>query len=122
MNLNFSSKRKSKDSKKYLLLETNDEDLCQLTEEIEDNYNWNHIETTPRDVLLFDSYAPHRSGPNTTNKSRRIFYFTYNEKKYGNLYDTYFDKKRIEFPPDIERSDTPVRIKGNKYNLANPIE
>ena len=39
-------------------------------------------------------------------------------KKSGNLYDTYFDKKRIEFPPDIERSDTPVRIKGNKYNLA----
>ena len=30
-------------------------------------------------------------------------------------------KKELNFLL-IERTDTPVRIKGNKYNLANPIE
>ena len=74
------SKLKRRGSKKYLLLDTYSEDLGQLTQEIEYSYDWSHIETTPRDILLFDSYAPHRSGPNTTNQSRRIFYFTYNEK------------------------------------------
>ena len=90
-----------------------------------DNQNkmeWNYISTTPRDILLFDSYAPHRSYKNTTDKSRRIFYFTYNEEKYGDLYKKYFEKKRQELPPDIERdSDKVYNLDGNKYNLANPI-
>ena len=111
----------SYDSYKEELLSYDKNTTGQLTKEIEDNINWKHIETTPRDILIFDSYAPHRSGPNNTKNNRRIFYFTYNEDKYGDLYDSYLKKKREEFPPDIERDNKKINILNNKYNLANPI-
>ena len=62
------------------------------------------------------------SGENKTDHSRRIFYFTFNEEKYGNLYEKYFFKKRENFPPEIERKkNDKIKIYSNKYNLANPI-
>jgi len=88
----------------------------------EDKFEWEYITTTPRDLLIFDSYVPHRSFENKTENPRRIFYFTYNEKKYGDLYKKYLVKKRIEFPPDIERDESKTyNVFNNKYNLANPI-
>ena len=104
-------------------------DMCRYNKEgcgeldsiIEKQLDWKITETTPRDLLLFDSYIPHRSKNNLTNDPRRIFYLTYNDEKFGDMYDNYIVKKRIYFPPDIERIGN-VEIKGNKYNLANPIE
>ena len=92
-----------------------------IQKNIEEKSNWNFIETTPKDILIFDSYAPHRSGYNKTNENRRIFYFTFNPYKYGDLYNEYLNKKRNEFPPDIERENNNIDIMNNKYNLANPI-
>ena len=95
----------------------------ELRPKVVSSLNWEHVETTSRDVLIFDSYIPHRSDDNTTDNSRRIFYFTFNEKEQGNFYDAYLIKKREEFPPDIERNYLKeVSLLGNKYNLANPIE
>jgi len=95
----------------------------ELTEEVVSQLDWKYVETTPRDVLIFDSYIPHRSGDNTTDNSRRIFYFTFNDREEGEYYDAYLVKKREEFPPDIERVYMKeVSLLGNKYNLANPIE
>jgi 2-aminoethylphosphonate dioxygenase len=88
----------------------------------EEQFEWEYVPTTPRDVLIFDSYVPHRSFENKTEDPRRIFYFTYNSKEYGDLYNKYLVKKRIEFPPDIERDkDKTYNVFNNKYNLANPI-
>lgn len=92
-----------------------------LDEEYENSLEWQLLESSPFDILLFDSFVPHRSFENKTDNPRRIFYFTFHSSKFGNLYDLYLKKKRIEFPPEIERNDI-VRIDGNKYNLANPIE
>ena len=95
----------------------------QISKEVEDTLDWRHITTTPRDILIFDSYAPHRSDMNITDESRRIFYFTFNYAKDGDHYDSYLKRKRIEFPPDIERDEnTKISGLGNKYNLANPID
>ena len=95
--------------------------LGEINKEIENELEWIPAITTPRDILLFDSYVPHRSHKNTTENPRRIFYFTFNEEKYGDLYSDYLVKKRTEFPPDIERvKGQSVSINGNKYNLANP--
>lgn len=99
----------------------NEEGNGGLKTDIEDSLEWNVEETTPRDILIFNSFVPHRSGDNKTNESRRILYFTFNSKEYGDLYDMYFKKKREEFPPDIERENKDINILGNKYNLANPI-
>ena len=86
------------------------------------NFEWEKVPTTPRDVFIFSSFAPHRSGPNCSDGARRIFYFTFNKKCEGNHYDQYIKDKREEFPPDIEREEgKEYKILGNKYNLANPI-
>ena len=87
-----------------------------------DSFNWELYPTTPRDVLIFDSFVPHRSGPNRSDGSRRIFYFTFNLAEEGDYYTDYVEKKRQELPPDIEREKgKDYKILGSKYNLANPI-
>lgn len=94
----------------------------EINKEYQTTMEWKHITTTPRDLLLFDSYAPHKSDENKTSDSRRIFYFTFNSKKEGDHYVDYFKRKRQELPPENERTeDTNINIQGNKYNLANPI-
>jgi len=98
----------------------NKEGMGEITSEIEETLEWSLSETTPRDLLLFDSFVPHRSYENKTHNSRRIFYFTFNDKKYGYLYNKYFLNKRKFFPPEIERN-TKVNTTNNKYNIANPI-
>ena len=95
----------------------------QLDKRLEEQLVWNKIETTSRDVLIFDSFSPHRSGDNKTDNNRRIFYFTFNKKSEGEYYQDYLERKRKELPPDIERQEgVTYNIKNSKYNLANPIE
>lgn len=61
------------------------------------------IETEPGDAIFFDSFAPHRSGPNTTDSARRLLYFTYNRLSAGDHLQQYYADKRASYPPDIER-------------------
>lgn len=92
-----------------------------LPTSITDNLIWKPIIGTRKDLLIFDSYIPHRSGPNNSNITRRAMFLTYNDKIYGDLYESYFKKKRIDFPPPIEREKGKL-YKSNVYNLANPIK
>jgi hypothetical protein len=62
------------------------------------------IPTEPGDVLFFDSYAPHGSQPNLTDEQRRILYLTYNAAADGDHRRRYYDTKRANFPPDVERA------------------
>jgi ectoine hydroxylase-related dioxygenase (phytanoyl-CoA dioxygenase family) len=62
------------------------------------------VPTEPGDVLFFDSYAPHASKPNLTEKARRILYLTYNLAADGDHRARYYAEKRANFPPDIERA------------------
>lgn len=59
--------------------------------------------TQPGDAMFFDSFAPHRSGPNLTDSARRVLYVTYNRASEGDHRAAYFADKRKSFPPDIER-------------------
>lgn len=93
-----------------------------LDPEIVESLNWQKVETTPRDILLFDSYTPHKSDVNRSKHQRRIYYFTFNLKEEGDYYQAYFNKKRLVFPPDFERNEVlSEEILNSKYNLANPI-
>ncbi len=65
---------------------------------------WKRVDTKPGDIIIFDSYTPHRSKKNLTKKPRRMIYFTYNAKKDGNLRNEYYFNKRKSFPPNIERN------------------
>jgi len=74
-----------------------------------DRLKWITVPTEPGDVLFFDSYVPHRSGPNDTDKPRRVLYSTYAKAAEGDFRDRYYADKRKSFPPDCEREE------GKKY-------
>ena len=59
--------------------------------------------TEPGDVLFFDSFVPHRSGPNRTSVQRRVLYVTYNGASAGDSRERYYADKRASYPPDCER-------------------
>jgi 2-aminoethylphosphonate dioxygenase len=61
------------------------------------------LPTQPGDVVFFDSYVPHASGPNLTSAQRRVLYVTYNRASDGDHRVSYYADKRASFPPDIER-------------------
>ncbi len=53
--------------------------------------DWRPAEVFPGDLLLFDSYAPHRSDP------RRALYLTYNAASAGDFRAAYYADKNAEF-------------------------
>jgi ectoine hydroxylase-related dioxygenase (phytanoyl-CoA dioxygenase family) len=57
----------------------------------------------PGDMVFFDSFVPHGSGPNLTDQSRRVLYITYNKLSEGDHRRQYYADKRKSFPPDCER-------------------
>jgi len=57
----------------------------------------------PGELLLFDSYVPHRSAQNRSQEPRRVLYLTFNPRSEGDHYERYFADKRAAFPPDAER-------------------
>ena len=59
--------------------------------------------TAPGDVVFFDSFCPHGSGPNMTDGKRRVLYVTYNAASAGDHREQYYMDKRQSYPPDIER-------------------
>jgi len=61
------------------------------------------VHCQPGDAVFFDSYAPHRSHPNQTDKARRVLYITYNKSSQGDSREQYYADKRRNYPPDIER-------------------
>jgi len=66
--------------------------------------NWKKVPTQKGDVLFFDGYAPHQSGPNLTNSSRRNLYLTYNKLSDGDHREKYYSDKHKNYPPDVERN------------------
>lgn len=55
------------------------------------------------DVIFFDSFVPHGSPPNVSDRPRRVLYVTYSRASEGDHRARYFAEKRRDFPPDIER-------------------
>ena len=74
-----------------------------LTEEEMKDFELVPLSTEPGDVIFFDSYVPHGSKANLSALTRRILYLTYNRLSDGDHRKQYFDEKRANFPPDIER-------------------
>jgi 2-aminoethylphosphonate dioxygenase len=59
--------------------------------------------TSSGDVVFFDSYAPHASEANLSDRIRRIYFATYNRLSEGDHLERYYADKHRSFPPDIER-------------------
>lgn len=78
-----------------------------IRQEICDKICWNLVPAKRGDVVLFDSYVPHYSEKNNSDKTRRAMFFTFNAAADGNYYQDYYAMKRNEF-------DNP------KFHVATP--
>lgn len=84
--------------------------------------DWTPLPTLPGDLLLFDSYLPHRSGPNRSTQPRRALYVTWNRRSEGDRRADYYERKRRVFPPECERDPgAPLSEESRIFNLGNPI-
>jgi len=78
-------------------------DWKEIPDETVKKLDWKLMPTQPGDVLFFDSYVPHRSAPNHTDRPRRVLYATYAKLSEGDWREKYYADKRKSFPPDVER-------------------
>ena len=60
-----------------------------------DKLNWHYCPTNFGDIVLFNSYVPHRSNINYTINPRKSLYITYNNITEGNLRNDYYKNKKI---------------------------
>lgn len=74
-----------------------------LSEDTLKNLDFKPLTMFPGDAAIFDSYAPHGSQKNRSNKPRKVIYLTFNSKIYGDLRDEYFKDKALSYPQDCER-------------------
>jgi len=75
------------------------------------------------DVIVFDAWVPHRSGPNHSSAPRRSFYLTFNPSSAGDRRAAYYERKRECFPPEYERAPgVDYAARGRQFNLGNPFD
>jgi len=82
-------------------------DNGNIRQEISERIRWNPITARRGDVVLFDSYVPHYSEKNDSDKTRRAMFFTFNAAADGCFYKDYYQMKREQF-------DNP------KFHVATP--
>jgi 2-aminoethylphosphonate dioxygenase len=93
-----------------------------LAPAIIDSLAWEPLPTKRGDVLFFDSYVPHRSGPNLSSVPRRVLYLTYNRASEGDRRDEYYALKRRSLPPECERvPGQELPPESRLFNVGNPI-
>lgn len=64
---------------------------------------WELVPTACGDVVFFDSYTPHKSGPNPSPTTRRVLYNTYAKASEGDHRLQYYIDKTANLPQDCER-------------------
>lgn len=73
-----------------------DEKGC-IENSVAEKMDWESVETEVGDILIFHSYAPHRSAANNSSKPRRAIYMTFNDLRQGDLRQAYYDSKIKRF-------------------------
>ena len=99
------------------------EERGRIEPSIADALDWVDVEVQPGDVVLFDSYAPHKSSTNTSQAPRRAFYLTYNALSKGDFRDRYYADKKAEFASEGHTfDDERARISVNDDFLGKPAK
>ena len=97
-------------------------DSGEIDGEVEQTLKWESLPASRGDLVFFDSFVPHRSQENTSQRARRALYITYNRASEGDYRDAYFSRKRANFPPECERaSGVDYSAAAAVFNLGNPI-
>ena len=74
--------------------------------------DWLPVETAPGDLVIFDSFAPHRSAANASAGSRRAMFLTCNARREGDWYERYYADKRAHFDDPKFHVSTPTAFAG----------
>ena len=72
------------------VLKNSDGVTCEI---LQSKMKFLDIITQPGDIVLFDSFLPHKSGLNKTTESRRLAYLTYNKEQEGDFHAHYYATK-----------------------------
>lgn len=72
---------------------------------------WVALETSPRDLVLFDSYVPHYSEPNQSKASRRAMFLTHNRLREGEHRQAYYHAKRHDPDNPLFHFATPTKAR-----------
>ena len=98
------------------------DDRGRITESVAASLDWQPVEVEPGDLVVFDSYAPHYSDTNHSDRSRRVYYLTYNDAAHGDLRTRYYADKDAEFERHGETfGGERVRISISDDFLGKPV-
>ncbi|MEQ8438672.1 MAG: phytanoyl-CoA dioxygenase family protein [Ilumatobacter fluminis] len=79
--------------------------------------DWQPLEMRAGDIMWFHSKAPHRSGRNRSDRTRRAFFLTYNAVAEGDLREQYYADKRAYFA-DTAAETTRLSLVGGFDGVA----
>src|SRR5579864_5449317 len=82
------------------------DDVGCIRADVVASLSWEPVPVRAGDVLWFHSRTPHRSGANTSSRSRRALYPTYNARSEGDLREEYYRQRAAELaaaPGDPDR-------------------
>ena len=99
------------------------DDRGRIAEEFAATLEWAPVTLEPGDLMFFDSYTPHRSDTNRTNRARRAAYLTYNAASRGDFRERYYADKRAEFESaGSDFGGERVRISISDDFLGRPVD
>lgn len=79
-----------------------------LHDDVAARLRWREVEAEPGDLVLFDSFVPHRSAPNATDRSRRAMFLTFAPARAGDWYERYYADKRANYDHPKFHVSTPT--------------
>jgi predicted HD phosphohydrolase len=80
-----------------------------IREEAANALRWDLVEAQPGDLVVFDSFVPHKSAPNGTAAPRRAMFLTYARAREGEWYERYYADKRANFSAPKFHVSTPTQ-------------
>ena len=73
--------------------------------------HWLALETSPRDLVLINSFLPHYSEPNKSKNPRRAMFFTHNRLEEGDFRQIYYQTKRNDPDNPVFHFATPTKAR-----------
>lgn len=72
------------------------------------SFEWHPLEVSAGDVVLFDSFIPHRSFENKSARTRRALFMTFTCRSDGDYYEEYYARKRAAYADPAFHVATPT--------------
>lgn len=79
-----------------------------IRDEIAAHMRWTLVETAPGDLVVFDSFVPHKSDRNASTAGRRAMFLTFAPARDGDWYGRYYADKRNNFDAPRFHVSTPT--------------